>query len=127
MNAELRPTLKRLLAQAPRLHQNPRRLEAFLRDLHPEDLREVSVLVEAAERGCVDTLMSFHHDGRELNRLARELSTQSAMAMRWAIWALELWAEVVEAGPAQADTPQEREARLIQARDGSIAQVLATG
>lgn len=126
MNAELRSVLLKVQAYAgPKIYQHPRRLEALLRDLAPDDLREVAVLVEAAERGCVAQLAAEHHDGRSLNQLARELSKDSAVAMRWAIWALETWQAVLDtaAGPT-LQTNTSRVSR-ITARPGSLLEVLS--
>ena len=124
MNAELRGVLVKVITYAgPKIYAHPRRLEALLRDLAPDDLREVSVLVEAAERGCVHTLARSHHDGRELNQLARDLSKQSAVAMRWAIWALETWQSVLE--PQSGLSPQgATKASQITERPGTLLQVL---
>ena len=124
MNAELRGVLVKVIAYAgPEIYAQPRRLEALLRDLAPEDLREVAVLVEAAERGCVHTLARSHHDGRALNQLARDLSEQSAVAMRWAIWALECWQSVLE--PQAGLSPQgATRASQITDRPGTLLQVL---
>jgi hypothetical protein len=124
VNGELRGVLLKVLAYAGlQIYADPRRLEALLRDLAPEHLREVAVLVEAAERGCVHTLAKSHHDGRALNKLARDLSEQSGVAMRWAIWALECWQSVLEpqAGlsPVTA-TPTSQ----ITDRPGTLLQVL---
>ncbi|MFT5584274.1 MAG: hypothetical protein ACI9VR_001859 [Cognaticolwellia sp.] len=124
MNAELRGVLVKVMAYAgPKIYADPRRLEALLRDLAPEELREVAVLVEAAERGCVHTLASSHHDGRALNQLARDLSEQSAVAMRWAIWALECWQSVLE--PQDGLSPQSAtHSSQITDRPGTLFQVL---
>lgn len=126
MNAELRGVLLKVQVYAgPKIHQHPRRLEALLRDLAPDDLREVAVLVEAAERGCVAQLARAHHDGRALNQLARELSKESAVAMRGAIWALETWQSVLDnpTGPS----PQTNTSRVsrIRARPGTLLEVLS--
>lgn len=124
MNAELRGVLVKVITYAgPKIYAQPRRLEALLRDLAPEDLREVAVLVEAAERGCVHKLAKSHHDGRALNQLARDLSEQSAVAMRWAIWALECWQSVLEPQAGLSPSGATR-ASQITARPGTLLQVL---
>ncbi len=126
MNAELRSVLLKVQAYAgPQIHQHPRRLEALLRDLAPEDLREVAVLVEAAERGCVALLAKAHHDGRALNHLARELSKDSAVAMRWAIWALETWQSVLDTAEGPVLQENTRRVSRITARPGSLLEVLS--
>lgn len=124
MNAELRGILVKVMAYGgPQIYGHPRRLEALLRDLAPEDLREVAVLVEAAERGCVNALAKSHHDGRAINQLARNLSEQSAVAMRWAIWALECWQSVLE--PQAGLSPQiATQTSQITERPGTLLQVL---
>ncbi len=124
MNSELRGVLLKILAYAGvEVYADPRRLEALLRDLAPEHLREVAVLVEAAERGCVHTLAKSHHDGRALNQLARDLSKQSGVAMRWAIWALECWQSVLE--PKTGLTPLTAPPTTqITDRPGTLLQVL---
>lgn len=124
MEAEVRSVLRDLIDRhGVGLMRQPRRLEGLLRDLCPEDLKEVSVLVEALEQGVPSRISRA--DQRALNALARQLSEQSGVAMRWAIWAVESWSEVVatDQGPRRRARPRSR----VMEREGSLQALLGGG
>lgn len=122
MNVRVRTVLdQQLRAHGPELLQQPHRLSGLLRDLCPEDEREVTVLLVALDHGIPATLRSKPHGQTELNTLARALAERAAIAMRWAIWAVESWAVVLQVRAGQV---QRRVQSRVRERPGTLAEVL---
>ncbi|MGE0085295.1 MAG: DUF1566 domain-containing protein [Desulfococcaceae bacterium] len=73
---------------------DPRRCEALLRDLCPEQRREVNVLVSALKEGVPHDLISMNRSMPEeltLSRLRKRLYDDLGMAEDFAHWAVETW------------------------------------
>jgi|GEM_PF-6328971 len=75
---------------------NHLRLSGFLKDLHPEQEREVFLLSEAQAAGFVNKLRAQRgmkeHQRQEL---ALMLASSSGMAIVHACWAIDIWASVL--------------------------------
>jgi len=98
------------------LTDDPRRLQAFLRDVAGEHRAEVAVLVAAAEEGVGATLLQSSEGltPQAAERLVRRLQQNRALAEDAARWAVESWAYALGLpGPLRqqpsvvADTPGE--------------------
>ena len=109
MNDAVRETLRRLTQQDPKLLEQPRVVEAFLRDLHPQSPREVAILVEALlQRGlAVDQPTAAR---------AQALSAASGVAIPFATWAIGSVEECL------SDNKGSRS--LISDRPGTLDEVL---
>lgn len=99
MNGLPREKLRELIAQHGRaLCDEPRRLEAFLRDLCGEHKREIFLLVSAVEEHVVADLLASG-DGLPqdlvLGRLERKLVDRRAVTPVAARWAVESWASAL--------------------------------
>jgi len=73
---------------------DPRRCEALLRDLCPEQRREVNVLVSALKEGIPHDLISMNKSMPEeltLSRLRKRLYDDLGIAEDFAHWAVETW------------------------------------
>src|SRR5207248_3337844 len=114
MNEVARQTLRQVVAdQGAAIGENPRRVEAFLRDLCGDCRAEIFVLTTAAQAGVPHDLMSSSsrlHDvtgGRLVSRLVDEFG----IARDGAEWAVESWALALgvdargEAGATPAAPP----------------------
>src|SRR5262245_796802 len=96
MNPRVRDKLCQILAAyGPSLHTDPRRCENLLRDLCPQNKRELSVLIGALREGIPAELTTpaqrktaIHSIGRFSKRLEDNL----ALAVGPARWAVETWA-----------------------------------
>ncbi|MBT3218829.1 MAG: hypothetical protein HN348_07035 [Proteobacteria bacterium] len=108
MNDAVRDTLRRLLQQDPKLLEQPRVVEAFLRDLHPQTPLEVAVLVEA--------LLQRQLAGQSAKTWAQALSAASGVSIPFAAWAVQSIEECLDndTGPNS----------LISDRAGTLAEVL---
>ena len=96
----------------------PLRFEAFLRDLHPNQPAEVSVLTESLLSGTVEQLMRRI----SVEECIASLSAKSGVAPRYADWAMRLWLDVI---PASLIVEQEEKKILSERRwDGTVDEVL---
>jgi len=78
------------------LLQNPLRLESFLKDLHPEDEREVFLICEAHFAGFVDRLRNQEQRSEsKRQRLALEFVSHCGVAIVYASWTIQAWAEIL--------------------------------
>ncbi len=96
MNDIPRQKLQYIISQFGRvICDEPRRCEAMLRDLCPENKREINLLVGAAkERVAADLMTASDAVPKEilLARLTRRLYDNLGMAEEFAHWAVESWA-----------------------------------
>ena len=90
-------TLDKLLSShGMTLLEQPLRLEGFLKDLHPENPREVFLLCEALFSGLVAKLQQTTKIvERDKQKLVLELVQNSGVAITFAFWTIEIWAEVL--------------------------------
>ena len=100
------------------LLEHPLRLEAFLRDLHPDKPAEVSVLVESILSGSVEQL---------LRRTSRSeciatLSAKSGIAPRYSDWAMQLWSDVIPKSALLE--PEEKRTVSTNIWEGSVEEIL---
>jgi hypothetical protein len=104
MSDNARRELGRLLATYGHdLARDPRRCQALLRDVCPEDRREIAVLTAAAEEGVPDRLLtSSGPPAVTVPGLAQELAQARALDHEAAAWAVAAWASALglEAEPA---------------------------
>lgn len=123
MNDEIITTLTTLLSRHghPLLAQS-RRLEGLLRDLHPDDPLEVSVLVEAMERGVVTRLQDNPRSPQQ--PLVAMLTEGSGLALRPATWAVDGWRSVLGAQTDSEDGYGSDTRSLIAWRPGTLDAVL---
>jgi hypothetical protein len=96
MNPLVRDQLCRIVAQfGPEIHQDPRRCEALLKDLCPQDKREVHVLAAAAREKVPAELAGPAVRAGALaviGRLSKRLEDNLALAPEAARWGVESWA-----------------------------------
>ncbi len=126
MNEAVSDTLRRLLvAHGPGLIGQVRRVEGLLRDLHPGDPREVSVLIESIEQGVVRCILD---DGRpsaeERQALIAKLTEGSGMALSPAGWAVGVWIDALVGPAAAGGGSSGRWQSAIVERPGTLAGVL---
>lgn len=69
----------------------PLRLAAFLRDYHPHQPAEVSVLMESVRSGSVDMLLR----NVPTHECAASLSAKGGIAPRYSDWAMQLWKDIL--------------------------------
>lgn len=124
MNDDVLTTTATLLSEHTlALLDQPRRLEAMLRDLHPDAPRSVSVLVEACARGVVERLRA--EPRAQQQPLVAMLTEGSGLALRPATWAVNGWRTLLGGtGPTQDGDPGEHDS-LIANRPGTLEEVLA--
>jgi hypothetical protein len=124
MSDEVLTTLGTLLSvHGVALVRQQRRLEGLLRDLHPDEALEVSVLVEALERGVVARL---RRDPRALQQpLVAMLTEGSGLALRPAIWAVDGWRHLLGGAMNAESGDRGSAASQITHRPGSIEAVLS--
>jgi hypothetical protein len=97
---------------------DPLRFEAFLRDLHPNQPAEVSVLTESLISGAVDQLMRRV----PVQECTATLSAKSGVAPRYADWAMQLWLDVI---PTSLIVEQQEKKILSERRwEGTVDEVL---
>jgi ABC-type amino acid transport substrate-binding protein len=79
------------------LAQDPRRLQALLRDMVGDHPAEISALVTAAEEGVPETLLQSSDPGAEatMERLARRLKERRALGAEASRWAVASWADAL--------------------------------
>ena len=103
---------------------SPLRLDAFLRDLHPDKPRETYLIIEMMESGILDKMRSGKpHLDSEFNGFAAQLSAKSGTAPTFARWAVQAWRDAL---PESAYDHQETQPETMQTRQwsGSIDSVL---
>lgn len=87
---------------------DPRRCEALLRDLCPENRREINILVGALREGVVSDLMSTSNAVPieiQFERLINRLYENTGMAQEFAHWAVETLAFAPEGFPEISNRP----------------------
>ena len=129
-DSSLEETLARLIATRGRtLLEDPRLLNALLRDLHPESPLQVSVLIEFLRSGQLDILQ----DPKRIRvttdaAIVTHLKEKAGVAPRHSAWAIDVWRTVTSAPATQTapGTPQQSTTTysLISDRAGSLAEVL---
>ena len=78
------------------LLENPLRLEAFLKDLHPNDEREVFLLCEAHFAGFVDRLrQEVQRNESKRQTLALDFVSRCGVAIVYASWTIQAWTEIL--------------------------------
>ena len=98
--------------------EQPLRFEAFMRDLHPQNPAEVSVLTESLLSGSVDQLLRKV----PLHECIASLSARGGIAPRYADWVMNLWLDIL---PASAMLEQQEEQQHSSKRwEGSVEEVL---
>ena len=128
MNHAVEDTLEALLQVVGlSLASQARRLEGFLRDMHPDSPREVSVLIEAVERGVVDQIRSSQARMTAAERavLVAALTEGAGLGLQSAEWAVAVWCRTLlgEAAERGADGTRRRASRVTD-RPGSFDDVL---
>ena len=78
------------------LLDNQKRLEGFLKDLHPDLEREVFLLTETHAAGFVKKIRE-HKNIKESHRqeLALQLVSTSGISINHACWAIDTWAKCI--------------------------------
>jgi len=98
--------------------EEPLRFEAFMRDLHPQNPAEISVLTESLLSGSIGQLMKKD----PLHECIATLSARGGIAPRYADWVMNLWLEVL---PASAMLEQQEEQQQFSTRwEGTVENVL---
>ena len=124
-NRTIAASLRNLLAEEGlSLLESPLRLDAFLRDFHPNQPREVYLMVEMIESGVLSSMRQGKpHLDAEFNGFAAQLSAKSGTAPTFARWAVETWRDAL---PESAYDQKETEVKktTIQRWPGSIETVL---
>ena len=78
------------------LLDNQKRLEGFLKDLHPEEEREVFLLTETHAAGFVNKLRDQKNiKESQRQRLALQLVSTSGISINHACWAIDTWARCI--------------------------------
>ena len=78
------------------LLEDPLRLESFLKDLHPDDERQVFLICEAHFAGFVDELrMQIHSSESKIQVLALDFVAQCGVSIVYASWTIQAWAEIL--------------------------------
>lgn len=116
-----------LRQQGMGLLEQERRLEGFLRDLHPDDPLEVSVLVEAVSRGVVARLQASGAwpQGSIREVLVAALTEGSGLGLRPAEWSVGVWCRTLFGDTAEGGPRSVRQhPSLVSERAGSLRDVL---
>jgi hypothetical protein len=128
VNEAVAETLAGLLsAEGAALASSERRLEGFLRDLHPDAPLEVSVLVEAVTRGVVARLLASEGwpMGAARESLVAALTEGSGLALRPAEWAVAVWCRSLLGDAAEGGGRGARwRASRVSERHGTLQEVL---
>lgn len=135
MNPQVLQTLSHLLVRfGADLVDDIRRIESFLRDLHPDAPREVAVLVEALSSGVVTRLRLLLARSGEDSLLYSDrddlvlfLSENSGLSGRFALWAVDGWLQVLGVEAANAEStpsPERKRGSLVRDRAGTLESVL---
>jgi len=124
MSDEILTTLTTLLSvHGAVLLDEPRRLEGFLRDLHPDEPLACSVLIESMECGVVAML---RQDPRSPQQpLVAMMTEGSGLALRPATWAVNAWRALLGARLKSEDGDRGAATSQITHRPGSLETVLA--
>ena len=78
------------------LLENPLRLEAYLKDLHPDDERDVFLICEAHFAGFVDRLrQEVQMSESKRQRLALDFVACCGVAIVFASWTIQAWTEIL--------------------------------
>ena len=78
------------------LLENPLRLESFLKDLHPDEERDVFLICEAHFAGFVDRLrQEVQSSESKRQRLALDFVSHCGVAIVYASWTIQAWTEML--------------------------------
>ena len=135
MNPHVLNTLAHLLGRfGADLMDDIRRVESYLRDLHPDAPREVAILVEALACGVVTRLRLFLAQSgaqtlptQDRDELVRHLTENSGISGRFALWAVDGWLEIlgVQSTGTQPDLSSTMQrGSLVRDRPGTLDSVL---
>ncbi len=135
MNEQVLQTLSHLLGRfGNELVDDIRRLEGFLRDLHPDAPREVAILIEALSSGVVTRLQLLlaQRDQEDLKSsdrddLVRHLTESSGISGRFALWAVDGWLDILGVNAGDSDpplSPSRKRGSLVRDRAGTLDNVL---
>ena len=135
MNPHVLNTLAHLLGRfGTELMDDIRRVESYLRDLHPDAPREVAVLVEALACGVVTRLRIFLAQSgvqtlptKDRDQLVRHLTDNSGISGRFALWAVDGWLEILgveSTGTQPSLAPTIQRGSLVRDRPGTLDSVL---
>ncbi len=118
-------TLRKLLDEyGVEILENPLRVNAFLRDLHPNLPRETHVLVEVMESGVLSRMRRENPRlDSELQGLAAHLCSSSGLTPNYAHWGVQGWLDVLPSEAFEEDTPEE-EVRVNELWPGTLEEVL---
>ena len=89
---------------------NPLRIEAFLRDLHPNEPQKIFLLLEVVHSGLISQIRQKKPRlDSELEGYAAKLTAISGIVPRLAFWAIQTWANLLpeEAFVAQEEEPEK--------------------
>ena len=128
MNEAVEETLETLLqVVGVVLLDQPRRLEGFLRDMHPDSPQEVSVLLEAVQCGVVAQLRgrAARVRGAEREGLVASLTAGSGLDPSLAAWAVAVWCRILLGESTEQGVRRVRQrTSCITDRPGSLDDVL---
>ena len=99
--------------------EDPLRLDAFLRDLHPDRPAEVSVVVESLFSGVVEQFLRR----TPIHECKASLSARGGVTPSYADWVMHVWDKVL---PDSAMLEQEHLEIGSQHWDASVEEVLGT-
>ena len=92
MNSISRTVARLLDEQGLSLLEDPLRLEAYLRDLHPEEPQSVFLLIEVMQTGILGQLCRKRLQlDSEIEGLAAKLTALSGIVPRLSFWAIQSW------------------------------------
>ena len=78
------------------LLDEPLRLESFLKDLHPQEEREVFLICQAHFAGFVDMLrQETYTTESQKQSIALELVAQCGVAIVYASWVIDAWIQIL--------------------------------
>ena len=85
-------TLQQIIARiGVGILDDPLRLAGFLRDYHPQQPAEISVLMESVRSGSVEMLLR----NVPTHECAASLSAKGGIAPRYSDWAMQLWKDIL--------------------------------
>ena len=106
------------------LLDQPFRIHAFLKDLAPEQPKEVFVLTEVILSGVLDTIrLQKPQLDSELQGFAASLTAQSGVVPNLALWAVQIWVDLLPAA-AYFDEVNRQQSKQHEERQGSIEDIL---
>lgn len=113
MNDPVRESLRRLTKERPKTLGQPRLLEAWLRDLHPDRPARVAAAVEVVASGGLEVLRRA--GPADVEARVQALVQGSGLSPRLAWWAVDAWLDalgrvpvIAAADPSPAPRPRSR-------------------